>query len=44
MIPQDGGNEWYLNTERRQKALEKVGVRYIGIGVGPCVSPSAASS
>ncbi|KZT19136.1 6-phosphogluconate dehydrogenase C-terminal domain-like protein [Neolentinus lepideus HHB14362 ss-1] len=44
----DGGNEWYLNTERRQKALEPRGVHYIGLGVsggyqsarrGPSMSP-----
>ncbi|EPQ54339.1 6-phosphogluconate dehydrogenase, decarboxylating [Gloeophyllum trabeum ATCC 11539] len=44
----DGGNEWYLNTERRQKELGKRGVHYIGMGVsggyqsarrGPSMSP-----
>jgi 6-phosphogluconate dehydrogenase len=34
----DGGNEWYQNTERRQKELGKRGVQYIGMGVSmtPC--------
>lgn len=32
----DGGNEWYENTERRQKELAKRGVHYVGLGVrGP---------
>ncbi|KDQ57038.1 hypothetical protein JAAARDRAFT_688159 [Jaapia argillacea MUCL 33604] len=44
----DGGNEWYRNTERRQKALAPKGVYYIGMGVsggyqsarrGPSMSP-----
>lgn len=29
----DGGNEHYRNTERRQKELEKKGVKWIGTGV-----------
>lgn len=29
----DGGNEWYQNTERRQRELAKRGVQYIGMGV-----------
>ena len=29
----DGGNEWYENTERRQKALEAKGLLYLGMGV-----------
>ncbi|KAI5846113.1 6-phosphogluconate dehydrogenase C-terminal domain-like protein [Tricharina praecox] len=44
----DGGNEWYKNTERRQKDLQKLGVALIGCGVsggyqsarrGPSMSP-----
>ena len=29
----DGGNEWYLDTERRQKEMKEIGVYFIGIGV-----------
>ena len=29
----DGGNEWYENTERRQKALNEKGLLYLGMGV-----------
>lgn len=29
----DGGNEWYENTERRQKALAAKGIFHIGMGV-----------
>ncbi|CAF0780561.1 unnamed protein product [Adineta steineri] len=29
----DGGNEWYLDTERRQKEMDKLGVYFIGMGV-----------
>lgn len=29
----DGGNEWYLDTERRQKEMEELGVYFIGMGV-----------
>ncbi|CCL98749.1 uncharacterized protein FIBRA_00754 [Fibroporia radiculosa] len=45
----DGGNEWYLNAERRQKYLQPHGVSYISMGVsggyqsarrGPSISPS----
>lgn len=44
----DGGNEYYRNTERRQKQLESQGVKWIGMGVsggyqaarrGPSLSP-----
>jgi 6-phosphogluconate dehydrogenase len=45
----DGGNEWYQNSERRNKELrERKGVKYIGMGVsggyqsarrGPSLSP-----
>lgn len=44
----DGGNEWYLNSERRQKELGEKGVGYVGMGVsggyqsarrGPSISP-----
>ncbi|PRP83654.1 6-phosphogluconate dehydrogenase, decarboxylating [Planoprotostelium fungivorum] len=44
----DGGNEWYLETERRQKEMKDIGVGYIGTGVsggyqsarrGPSLSP-----
>ncbi|KAL0446960.1 UNVERIFIED_CONTAM: 6-phosphogluconate dehydrogenase, decarboxylating 2 [Sesamum latifolium] len=29
----DGGNEWYENTERRQKQLAELGLLYLGMGV-----------
>jgi 6-phosphogluconate dehydrogenase len=29
----DGGNEWYLDTERRQKEMDELGVHFIGMGV-----------
>ncbi|GAB2234207.1 hypothetical protein Droror1_Dr00003449 [Drosera rotundifolia] len=29
----DGGNEWYENTERRQKAVAEKGILYLGMGV-----------
>lgn len=29
----DGGNEWYENTERRQKEMEAKGIYEIGMGV-----------
>lgn len=29
----DGGNEWYLDTERRQNQLKKIDVHLIGMGV-----------
>jgi len=29
----DGGNEWYLNTERRAKSLEPKKIMYMGMGV-----------
>jgi len=29
----DGGNEWYENTERREKALAEKGILYLGMGV-----------
>eukprot|EP00271_Cylindrocystis_brebissonii_P017829 TRINITY_DN47_c0_g1_i3.p1 TRINITY_DN47_c0_g1~~TRINITY_DN47_c0_g1_i3.p1 ORF type:complete len:487 (+),score=108.58 TRINITY_DN47_c0_g1_i3:240-1700(+) len=29
----DGGNEWYENTERRLKAVESKGLKYLGMGV-----------
>jgi 6-phosphogluconate dehydrogenase len=44
----DGGNEHYRETERRQREMEKIGVRLIGCGVsggyqsarhGPSLSP-----
>lgn len=44
----DGGNENYRNTERRQRELEKRGIKWIGMGVsggyqsarrGPSMSP-----
>ncbi|GMY26720.1 6-phosphogluconate dehydrogenase, decarboxylating 2 [Fagus crenata] len=42
----DGGNEWYENTARRQKAMGELGFLYLGMGVsggeegarhGPCL-------
>ncbi|GMH26200.1 hypothetical protein Nepgr_028043 [Nepenthes gracilis] len=47
----DGGNEWYENTERRQKAMEEKGLLYLGMGVsggeegarhGPSLMPGGA--
>jgi 6-phosphogluconate dehydrogenase len=32
-IIMDGGNEWYLDTERRQKEMDELGVHFIGMGV-----------
>jgi 6-phosphogluconate dehydrogenase len=29
----DGGNSWYEDTERRSKALEAVGIQFVGLGV-----------
>jgi 6-phosphogluconate dehydrogenase len=29
----DGGNEWYENTERREKEMEERGLLYLGMGV-----------
>jgi 6-phosphogluconate dehydrogenase len=29
----DGGNEWYENTERREKAMSELGLLYLGMGV-----------
>ena len=29
----DGGNEWYVDTERRQKEMDELGVYFIGMGV-----------
>lgn len=29
----DGGNEWYENTERREKAMVEKGLLYLGMGV-----------
>ena len=29
----DGGNEWYLDTERRQREMDELGVHFIGMGV-----------
>ncbi|XP_042474739.1 6-phosphogluconate dehydrogenase, decarboxylating 2 isoform X1 [Zingiber officinale] len=29
----DGGNEWYENTERREKAMAEIGFLYLGMGV-----------
>lgn len=29
----DGGNEWYENTERREKAMAEQGLLYLGMGV-----------
>jgi len=47
----DGGNSFFLDTERRQRELEKEGIRLIGTGVsggetgalmGPCIMPGGA--
>ncbi|KAL4369600.1 hypothetical protein GQ457_05G018780 [Hibiscus cannabinus] len=29
----DGGNEWYENTERREKEMSRLGLLYLGMGV-----------
>jgi 6-phosphogluconate dehydrogenase len=29
----DGGNSWFLDTDRRGKELEPAGIRYVGMGV-----------
>lgn len=29
----DGGNEWYENTERREKEMSELGILYLGMGV-----------
>ena len=29
----DGGNEWYENTERREKLLQEKGILYMGMGI-----------
>lgn len=29
----DGGNEWYENTERREKEMSELGLLYLGMGV-----------
>ncbi|KAG0472989.1 hypothetical protein HPP92_014846 [Vanilla planifolia] len=29
----DGGNEWYENTERREKSMAELGLLYLGMGV-----------
>ncbi|KAK6255839.1 hypothetical protein SCA6_017144 [Theobroma cacao] len=29
----DGGNKWHGNTERREKAMAKLGLLYLGMGV-----------
>ncbi len=29
----DGGNSWYLDTERREKAMAEKGLRFFGVGV-----------
>ncbi|KAK7308035.1 hypothetical protein VNO77_41626 [Canavalia gladiata] len=28
-----GGNEWYENTERREKAMAELGLLYLGMGI-----------
>ncbi len=49
----DGGNSFFKDTERRGKALENAGIRYIGTGIsggeegalkGPCIMPGGQSS
>lgn len=29
----DGGNEWYENTELREKTMNKLGFLYLGMGM-----------
>ena len=52
-ILMDGGNSFFLDTERRQKQLEAEGLQYIGMGVsggeegarlGPCIMPGGPAS
>ncbi|KAL2559134.1 6-phosphogluconate dehydrogenase [Forsythia ovata] len=47
----DGGNEWYENTERREKQMTDLGLLYLGMGVsggeegarhGPSMMPGGA--
>ncbi|KAL2542809.1 6-phosphogluconate dehydrogenase [Abeliophyllum distichum] len=47
----DGGNEWYENTERREKQITDLGLLYLGMGVsggeegarhGPSMMPGGA--
>uniref|UniRef100_A0A6N2LUE8 6-phosphogluconate dehydrogenase, decarboxylating n=1 Tax=Salix viminalis TaxID=40686 RepID=A0A6N2LUE8_SALVM len=44
----DGGNEWYENTERREKAMAELGLLYLGMGVsdgarhGPSLMPGGS--
>ncbi|KAG6764135.1 hypothetical protein POTOM_031593 [Populus tomentosa] len=49
----DGGNEWYENTERREKALAELGLLYLGMGVsggedgarhGPSLMPGGSGN
>ncbi len=49
----DGGNEFFLNTERRSKEMEAAGFRYVGMGVsggeegarnGPSLMPGGPRS
>ena len=38
----DGGNEWWADTERRQKKAGEKGIKWVGMGVsGGCKSGSA---
>ena len=36
----DGGNEWYENTERRERELQASGILYLGCGVSGGRSPA----
>ena len=40
----DGGNEWYLDTERRQKEMEELGVHFIWNGCFWWISISTTRS
>ena len=49
----DCGNEWYVNTQRRERQLRAAGLRYLGCGLsggargardGPCLMPGGAKA
>ncbi|XP_051144530.1 6-phosphogluconate dehydrogenase, decarboxylating 1-like [Andrographis paniculata] len=48
----DGGNEWYENTERREREMAELGISYLGMGVsggeegarcGPSLMPGGSA-
>lgn len=47
----DGGNSWYLDTERREKRLRQLGLHFLGVGIsggekgarlGPAIMPGGS--